>query len=456
MIKANIFRDYDVRAVVPEELDSKGAFRLGQVLASLFKPKTVAVGRDMRLTGNEIAGNLTNGLLDQGVNVVDLGLISTDMAYFAAGKMGYDLALAVSASHNPSQYNGFKLVKKGAIAVSGDSGIYDIRDLALSDKKFASAKKPGKLTQKDLSMEFVRHCLSFVHLDKIKPFKVVVDAGNAMAGYMIPKFAMFLPIQVIPMYFTLDGSFPNHIPNPLLPDATKEIKKRVIKEKAGLGIAFDGDGDRMYLIDEKGNLVSGTVTTAMLAENILKKHKGETILYNAVTGRVVPETVEKNKGKAIRVRVGHTLIKEAMRKHRAYFAGEHSGHYYFRDNYFADSAFVAMLLALEVISQKNKALSQIVAEFNKYPSIEETNFEVKDKMKVMKAIEKHLQPKAQSIDWLDGVSIWFSDHWINIRPSNTQPLLRLNIEADNPKILEQKKKGIIKLIKSLGGKPAEE
>lgn len=454
-INHSIFHDYDVRAVIPTELDGEGAERIGQVLVELFKPKTVAVGHDMRISAKEIAGGLKEGVLKQGAEVIDLGLISTDMAYFAAGKYGYDLAVAVSASHNPAEYNGFKLVKKGAVAISGESGIYDIRDLAISRKEIKSAKERGRIIKKDITEAFVRHCLSFVDPKKIKPFKVVIDAGNAMAGYMIPKFEKYLPIKIIPLYFELDGNFPHHLPNPILPEATRDLKKKILQQKADFGIAFDGDSDRMYLMDEKGALLSGTVTTAMLSEMLIKKNPGETILYNAVCGRVVPEIIKKNKGKAIRVRVGHTLIKEAMRKSDACFAGEHSGHYFFRDNFYADSAFVAMLLALELISQKNQPLSQIRQYYEKYPTIPETNFEVEDKMGVMRRFEKDYKNKAESIDWLDGISIWFKDGWVSVRPSNTQPLLRLNIEADNKEILLKMKKEFSRKIESLGGRKVE-
>lgn len=450
MIKASIFRDYDVRAIIPDELDEKGAIRIGQVLAKIFQPKIVAIGHDMRLSANKISGGLKEGFLKQGVNIVDLGLISTDMAYFAAGKYKYDLALSVSASHNPPKYNGFKLVKKGAIAVAGDSGIYDIRDFAVSDKKIAPAKKRGKIIKKDISADFVQHCLSFVNLKKIKPFRVVIDAGNAMAGYIIPKFEPFLPIKIIPLYFKLDGTFPHHIPNPLLPEGTIDLKRKVFETKADFGLAFDGDSDRMYFIDEKAKLISGTIMTAMLAETMLKKYPGKIILYNAVTGRIVPETVKKLGGESIRVRVGHTLIKENMRKYNACFAGEHSGHYYFKKNYYADSAFIAMLIALELISEKNRPLSQIVSQYDKYPSIIETNFKVKNQMAVMKKVEKIYKKKAKNIDWLDGITIWFKNSWVNIRPSGTQPLLRLNIEADDKNYLSEKKQEFLQLFKQLG------
>ncbi len=455
-ITPNIFRDYDVRAIVPDELDKEGAERIGQVLVELFKPETVALGHDMRVSADDIAGGIAEGVMKQGADVVDLGLISTDMAYFAAGKYGFDLALSISASHNPPEYNGFKLVKKNAIAVSGDSGIYKIRDLATSNRKIKTSLKKGKRVKKNIVDDYVKHCLNFINVKKVKPFKVVIDAGNAMAGYLIPKFAPFLPLKIIPLYFELDGTFPNHIPNPLKPENVADLEKKVLTEKADLGMAFDGDADRIYFIDEKAKFINGTIITAIIAEALLKKHPGETILYNAVVGRIAPETIKKFGGKGIRVRVGHTLIKEAMRKHNALFAGEHSGHYYFRENYYADSAFIAMLSCLELFSEKNKPLSLIASEFDKYPIIPETNFEVEDKTAMMEKIESAYKKKATKIDWLDGISVWFKDSWINVRPSNTQPLLRLNIEADNQKILAERKKDLVDFLISSGAKKSSE
>ncbi len=439
MINPAIFHDYDVRAVVPDELDRDGAARIGQTLAEFFHPRTVAIGHDVRLSTEDIHGGLITGLLKQGVDVVDLGIICTDMVYFAAGRYGYDLAISVSASHNPAEYNGFKLVKKGAIAVSGDSGLYQVRDLAVSDQVFTPATTEGRRTDRDLYPDFIEHCLSFVDVSKIKPLKVVVDAGNSVAGYFMPKLAPRLPIRVIPLFFELDGHFPNHTPNPLKQENIVALQEKVVAEKADLGIAFDGDGDRMYLIDEGGKFISGTVTTAMIAEVLLKKTPGATILYNAVTGRIVPETVAKLGGKSLQVRVGHTLIKENMRRYDALFAGEHSAHYYFRENYYADSAVIAMLIALELISLRG------------HPIIAETNFEVADKMAVMKSLAGRYQKEAVKVDWLDGVTLWFKDSWVNVRPSNTQPLLRLNIEADDNEILAARQKTFVEAIVSLGG-----
>ena len=438
-LNPNVFRDYDIRAVVPIELDEEGIKRLALALVYHFKPKSVAVGRDMRLTSPQLSKAFINTLLDAGVNVVDLGLIATDMLYYSAGAYREDLCVTISASHNPPQYNGAKIVKRGAVAVSGDSGIYDLRDLAVSKKDLRPAPgRKGKLTKRNLVAAWVNHVLGFIKLKNLKPFKLVVDAGNGMAGYFMPAFEKILPFKVDRLYYKLDGRFPNHTPNPIKPENLKVIIDKVKTGKFAAGLAFDGDGDRVFLIDETGRIVSGTIMTAIIAENLLTSHPNDKILYNAVVGRVVPQVVKKLGGKAVRVRVGHTLIKEAMRRENGLFCGEHSGHYYFRDNFYADSAIIAALLVLELMSQKNLKLSQLVKAYDRYPSSGEINFTVPDKDRVLKALAKKHQDSAQKIDWLDGVSIWYPDWWANIRPSNTESLLRLNLEADDQKILEEK------------------
>ncbi len=448
-----IFRDYDIRAVVPDQLDDQGIARIAQAIIHIFKPKSVQVGHDMRLTSPQFHQAFINTFLQSGVNVVDLGLTATDMGYFAAATHDEDMVITISASHNPAEFNGLKIVKQGAIAVSGDSGIYQIRDLAVSKKDLTiKPSTPGKLTKRDILPDWVKHALKFIHLDKIKPFKVVIDAGNGMAGYFMPAFEKKLPLKVTRLYYQLDGSFPNHTPNPIKPENLKDLVAKVKTTHADLGMAFDGDGDRVTLIDETGRIISGTIITAIIAANLLKKHPQNTILYNAIVGRVVPEVVKQNQGQPLRVKVGHTLIKEAMRKHNGLFCGEHSGHYYFRDNFYADSAIIAALLVLELMSEQNLKLSQLVKQYDKYSSSDEINFEVKDKQTVMKQIEEQYKDKADSIDWLDGISIWFSDWWANVRPSNTEPLLRLNLEADNQTILDQKISEFVKTIESLGAK----
>lgn len=455
MITPSIFKDYDIRAVAGEELDEAGVERLARGIAQYFKPTTVAVGRDMRVSSKAWRDAMVKGLTASGVNVIDLGEVATDMAYFAAGTLDVDLAVMISASHNPPKYNGFKIVKRGAAGVSGDTGIYALRDLVTSDQEFSDAATAGTVEEKDVINDWVDHALAVIDVSSIKPLKVVVDAGNGMAGKVMPVVAKKLPIEITPMYFELDGTFPNHLANPLLEETHGPIQEEIKKQGADVGLMFDGDGDRMFLMDETGRFVSGTLTTAMVAAQMLSKQPGSAILYNAICGRVVPQTVEKLGGSAHRVRVGHTIIKEKMREHDAIFAGEHSGHYFFKKNFSADSGLIAALVVLELMSEKGKKMSELVHEYDVYPSSGEINFSVEDKEGMMKGLEEHFKD-AESSDWLDGVSIWFKDWWANIRPSNTQPVLRLNVEADNQEILEAKTNEIIEYIESHGGTKAEE
>lgn len=456
-IDPTIFKDYDIRALVDEQLDLEGVARLGFAMAEFFEPERVVIGYDMRPSSPDWFQALAESLIKMGVDVINLGLIATDMSYYAAGELDVDLAVMISASHNPASFNGFKLVKRGAVGVSGETGIYQLRDLVMSDQKFepVESEQHGSIEQRDILDEWINHALSLVAVDQLKPFKVVVDAGNGMAGKVVPVAAKQLPIDLIPLFFELDGTFPNHLANPLLPETWSTIQKTIKKEKADLGIMFDGDGDRMFLFDERGQFVSGTITTAMVAEQILKKKPASPILYNAICGRVVPETIETHGGEAHRVKVGHTLIKAAMRKYDAEFAGEHSGHYYFKDNFYADSGLIAVLVVLELLSQKQVKMSELVKQYDRYPSSGEINFSVENKQTILKKLQKKFA-KAEKIDQLDGVSIWFEDWWANIRPSNTQPVLRLNVEADNPTLLEEKTQELKEFIFNQGGKIADE
>lgn len=452
MINPKIFKDYDIRAEIGSELDEDGVRRIARAFAALLTPQTVAIGHDMRITADMVTTAWQEELTSMGVNVIDLGLITTDASYFAAGTLDADYVIMVTASHNPARYNGFKFTKKGGIALDGESTIYPLRDKALADETWENAKQPGKLTKEPKFLEqFVKHTLQFVDVDNIKPLKVLVDAGNGMAGAFMPIVEKYLPIKVEPLYFELDGNFPNHPSYPLIEAGQKDAREALKKGNYDLGVLFDGDGDRMFLMDEHGEFVSGTITTAMVAKLILDKNPGETLLYNAICGRVVPEIIEKNGGKSERTRVGHSLIKKKMRQLNAIFAGEHSGHYFFRDFFYADSGLITMLMALEYISQQGKPASETFAQFDKYPSSGEINFEVEDKQAVIAALEEAYQDQANSIDHLDGITIWFDTWWANIRPSNTQPLLRLNVEADNNKILEDKTTEFIEFIEKQGG-----
>ncbi len=456
IIDPKIFRDYDIRAVVPTELDEEGLRRITQAIIYHLKPKSIQVGHDMRVTSPQFHNAFIEEAVSLGVDIVDLGLTSTDMLYYAAGKYPEDIAVNISASHNPPEYNGMKIVKKGAVPVSGRNGIYDIRDLAVSDKNLKNLSEiKGKITKRVFLDEYVNKVLSFIDLEKMKPISVVSDTGNGMAGHYMPSFESKLPWNVTRLYYELDGTFPNHTPSPIEEKNRIDCINKVKELKADVGLTFDGDGDRVFMIDELGRTLSGTVITAIIAENLLKKHHGEKILYNAVVGRIVPEVIKKNDGIPVRVRVGHTLIKEDMRKHNGLFCGEHSGHFFFRDFYFADSAVIAALLVIELMSTRNMKLSELLDEFDKYPGTgrtNEINFITDDKETIMKSIESEYSDQAESIDWLDGISVWFKDWWFNIRPSNTEPLLRLNVEADNDLIYEQNLKMLINKIEKLGGK----
>jgi phosphomannomutase len=450
-IDPKIFKDYDVRGNYPQEINYSVFEAIGKELTLYFKPKEIAIGRDNRESSFELFSGMANGFLSLGVDVLDLGLITTDMIYFYAGKHGADLNIMVTGSHAQGE-NGFKICRKGAIAISGLSGLYEIRDRLLKRKKFPLSKRKGEIRKKDILEEWINHVLLFIDINKIKPFKIVVDTGNGMGGLVMPLIEKKLPGEFINLFLELDSRFPNHFPNPLIEENLSDIRKKIRETKADFGIAFDADGDRVFFLDEKGRIVNATILTAMIASIILKKNPGETILYNAVCGRIVPETIQKFKGKGIRVRVGHSLIKEYMREYNAIFAGEHSGHFYFRDNFYADSGLITFVKTLEFISESKKSLSQIVDNFSKYFQSGEINFVVKDKQEIMKKIEEKYQDKASSIDWLDGISVWFPAWWFNVRPSNTEPLLRLNVEADNQKLLKEKTEEIKRLILRLGGK----
>jgi phosphomannomutase len=350
----------------------------------------------------------------------------------------------ITASHNPPEYNGFKMCKKDAVPLSGESGIDQIKKLVLEDK-FSFPPKSGKIEKVDLDEAYVAHVLSFVNQKKIKPFKIVVDAGNGMAGKIIPKLFSHLPCRVIPMFFELDGSFPNHLASPIEPQNIAPLRERVIKERADLGAAFDGDADRMFLVDENAVPLGGDMVTALVAKNLLKKEKGATILYNLICSKAVPEVIEKEGGKAIRTRVGHALIKPLMKQHNAIFGGEHSGHFYFRNNWFADSGLIALLVCLELISEENEPLSSLIKSIDPYFRSGEINSRVGNIPRKLKEIEEHYSEG--KVDHLDGLTIDFGPWWFNIRPSNTEPLLRLNIEANSPDILDLKKKEVLKLIR---------
>ncbi len=444
-VDQKIFKAYDIRGTYPDRLDEKIAYKIGRALIAYLKPETVVVGRDMRLSSPKLWESLSRGITEGGADVVDIGLVSTDCLYFTVGKYGYDAGVMITASHNPPEYNGFKMCKKEAVPLSGESGIDQIKKLVLKND-FPPSQKLGKVQKRDVDDAYVQHVLSFVNREGIKPFRMVIDAGNGMAGKIIPKLFSHLPCKLIPMFFELDGSFPNHLASPIEPENIAPLRERVLAEKADLGAAFDGDADRMFLVDQNANPLGGDMVTALVAKSLLRKEKGATILYNLICSKTVPQVIESEGGVAVRTRVGHALIKPLMKKHNAIFGGEHSGHFYFRNNWFADSGMIALLVCLELISEENQPLSALVKSIDPYFRSGEINSRVENIGEKLKQIEKHYSDG--KIDHLDGLTIDFGDWWFNLRPSNTEPLLRLNIEATSKEILEKKKEELLKLIRS--------
>lgn len=431
----SIFKAYDVRGKVGSELTPEVVERIGRAVAAwLPTAGTIAVGRDMRPDSAELAAALIKGLTEQGRDVLNVGEVTSDMIYFAAGHYKLAGGVMITASHNPGEYNGIKFCGEDAKAIGIESGLMEIRDLAKKNEWETVA--PGSVTEKDVAEDWVQHVLSFIDADKLKPLKVVVDAGNGMAGKIFPELEPYVPFEVTEMYFDLDGTFPNHIANPLEPKNLEDLIAKIKEEGADVGIAFDGDGDRAVLVDETGQPVTGTVMTGLLAEYFLKENPGATILHNAICGRAAVDAIRDNGGTPVRTKVGHSYIKADMRKNNAVFAGEHSGHYYFKNNFNADSGLIAAVIGLALLSASGKPLSELVAPLRgQYVQIPETNFEVQDKETVMKKISQNF-PDAEQ-DWLDGLTVNFNSSWFNVRPSNTEPLLRLNAEASDQAALDE-------------------
>ncbi|MCS7255369.1 MAG: phosphoglucosamine mutase [Thermomicrobium sp.] len=445
---ATVFKAYDVRGVYPEELDEELAYRIGRAFALYLRPRHVVVGRDMRISSPALAEAIIRGLLDQGVDVTNVGLVSTDALYFAVGKYRFDGGVMVTASHNPPEYNGFKLCREEAQALSFDSGIGEIRDLVLRGE-FPEPERRGTLVERDILDDFAAHVLSFIDTSIIKPFTIVVDAGNGMGGLIAPKVLGRLPVRIIPLYFELDGRFPNHVPNPIEPENVRDLQHAIREHRADMGIAFDGDADRMFILDEQARLVGGDMVTALVAKTLLQKHPGAKIVYNLICSRAVPETIRQYGGVPIRSRVGHSFIKALMRQHDAIFGGEHSGHFYFRDNWYADSGIIAAVTVLELLSREGVTVSQAIAPIDRYYRSGEINVEARDFAAVLQALEEHFHDG--QIDHLDGLTVEYPDWWFNARPSNTQPLLRINVEATTPELLRKKTEEVLSVVQRVTG-----
>ncbi len=445
MLEPKVFKAYDVRGIYPDELDEAGAEAIGRAYVEQFEPRRMAVGRDMRLSSPAMQEALMRGAAAAGAEVLDLGLVGTEMVYFAVGSLGLEGGAMVTASHNPKEYTGMKLVRRGALPVGGESGLFDVRDRALEDSEPRGAE--GTIEQYDIWPAYVDRVLSFVDVSTIKPLKVVIDAANGMAGAMLPPVLERLPIETVRCYFEPDGSFPNHEPNPLLPENREFIVRKTLDEGADLGVAFDGDADRCFFVDDTGEFVPGDFVTALFAEGVLEKEPGAKVIYDVRASRAVPDAIEGAGGVALMNRVGHAFIKARMRKEDAAFAGEVSGHYYFRDFSQADSGVVPFLLMLELISKRGRRLSEILAPLrSRYFITGELNTPVPDvALKLQELKERYADGR---VSHLDGISVDFDDWHFNVRPSNTEPLLRLNLEATSEELMEQKRDEVLEVIRS--------
>ena len=442
-----VFKAYDVRGIYPTELDEDGAYAIGRAYVEQFEPKRVAVGRDMRVSSPSVAEAVIRVAAAAGADVLDVGMVGTEMVYFAVGELSIDGAVAVTASHNPKEYTGLKIVRRGALPVGGDSGLLEIRDRALSIQDTVGLE-PAAAEEVDIYPAFVEKVLSFVDVGEIKPLKVVIDAGNGMAGAMLPPILERLPIEAVRCFFEPDGTFPNHAPNPLLPENREFIVNKVLEEKADLGIAFDGDADRCFFVDDGGDFVPGDFVTALLAESMLEKESGAKIIYDVRASWAVPDTVKRAGGVPIISRVGHAFIKLRMREENALFAGEVSGHYYFRDFSQADSGTIPALLMLELVSKRGKQLSEILRPLREHYFITgEINTPVDDVALRLQQLKEHFADQGE-ISHLDGISVTAENLHMNVRPSNTEPLLRLNLEALDPELMERKRDEALAVIRS--------
>jgi len=439
-----IFKAYDVRGVYPDELNEDIAGKIGNAAAKLLNAGTLVVGRDMRLSSEALAGAAAQGIVEAGCDCLDIGLCETPAHYFAVGSSSCDGGLMTTASHNPPQYNGFKISKEKAIPVGQDSGLREIERM-VTQGEYILQRKKGSILYKDISGDYTKHILSFAR--EIRRLKVVIDASNGMAGKHLPAVLDNLPLETVRLYFELDGRFPNHEPNPLKAENLRDLQDAVKGTRADLGVMFDGDGDRVVFVDENAEIVKSDLLTVLIAREVLRKEPGAAIVYDLRSSRVVPEEIRKAGGVPVRERVGHAFMKATLRNTGAVFGGELSGHYYFRENFCADSGAIAFMKILNLLSAEGAKLSELLKPLQRYCATGEINFEVEDKdEKIRELAEVFSDGK---VDFLDGVTVEYDDWWFNVRKSNTEPLLRLNLEAKTPELLEKEKARLFSLL----GKP---
>ena len=444
-----IFKAYDVRGVVPDELDVETARRIGGAFASWSDASRILIGRDCRLSSPELADALAEGATASGVDVTDLGLASTDLLYFASGSLRLP-GIMLTASHNPPNYNGMKFCLAGARPVGQDTGLADIRALVESGRPAEVSHSPGTVEHRDLLQDYVEHVLTFVDVDAMQPLKVVIDTANGMGGLVAPAVLAHLPVELTHLYPELDGTFPNHPADPIDPENQRDLKAAVLEHGADIGLAFDGDADRVFLVDERAEGVSGSLVTALVAKALLRGNPGAPVVYNLICSWTVPEVIREEGGRPVRTRVGHSFIKQVMAETGAVFGGEHSGHYYFRDNYFADSGLIAAVVALGELSDARVPLSELLAPFRRYAASGEINSVVDGPAARIEAIAAAFPAERQ--DRMDGLTVEFPDWWANVRASNTEPLLRLNVEAKTQELLDERTAEVLALIRGEGGR----
>jgi phosphomannomutase len=444
---SRIFKAYDVRGVVPGELDASVARAVGAAFADWAGVPAIAIGRDCRLSSPELGAALAEGIASRGTDVVDLGLASTDLLYYASGSL--DVAgVMLTASHNPPSYNGMKFCLPGAKPVGEDTGLAEIRARAERDT-YPPAAAPGSITAREILDAYAAHVLSFVDASAMRPLSVVADTANGMGGLIVPAVFERLPVNLVHLYPELDGTFPNHPADPIDPENQRDLQREVIARGADVGLAFDGDADRVFLVDERAEGVSGSEVTALVAAAMLERSPGAPVVYNLICSWAVPEVIREHGGQPIRTRVGHSFIKQVMAETGAVFGGEHSGHYYFRENYRADSGLIAAVVVLEQLSRAEVPLSEVLAPFHRYRASGEINSRVKDQAASIEEVAAAFG--AGAADRTDGLTVEFRDWWFNVRPSNTEPLLRLNVEARTEELLKDKTEEVLAIIRDEGG-----
>jgi phosphomannomutase len=447
-IDGDIFKAYDIRGIYPTQIDGEVARQIGRAFVDYLGAHRIAVGRDVRLSSPEIAQGLVRGALSQGCEVVDIGEVGTDMLYYFVARHDLDGGAIVTASHNPKEWNGVKLVRRGALALSGDAGIKEIKAWVLAGRYAGGDGDSGSRAETAaVSDDYARHCLSFIDVSKVPPLKVVLDTGNGMGAVGAAAIFQHLPVASVRLCFELDGTFPHHPPDPLLAENRREITERVLAEQADLGIAWDGDADRCFFIDDGGQFVPGDFVTALLGEAFCRREPGAKVVYDVRASRAVAERVAAAGGQALINRVGHAFFKQRMREAGAVFGGEVSGHYYFRENWFADNGMIPALLMLERLGRERRRLSEMLAPLRERHHISgEINSRVRDVEAALERVARHHEHGR--ITTLDGLSVDYDDWHFNVRPSNTEPLLRLNLEAHTREAMERRRDEVLALIRA--------